>query len=55
VVDEAFASARRLAELRPGAVAHSKQHARGALAALILSTLEADMASLSGPNPRSSG
>jgi enoyl-CoA hydratase len=55
VVDEAFASARRLAELRTGAVAHSKQHARGALAALILSTLEADMASLSGPNPRSSG
>jgi enoyl-CoA hydratase/carnithine racemase len=53
VVEEAMATARRLGELRTGAVAHSKQHARGAIAATILGTLQADMASLSGPNPRS--
>jgi enoyl-CoA hydratase/carnithine racemase len=53
VVDEASATARRLGELRTGAVAHSKQHARSAVAVMVLSTLEADMASLSGPNPRS--
>ncbi len=52
VVQDALLTARRLAELRTGAVTHSKQHARGALAATILDTLEADMASLSGPNPR---
>jgi enoyl-CoA hydratase len=55
VVDEAAATARRLGELRTGAVAHSKQHARGGLAALVLDTLEKDMGSLSGPNPRSPG
>jgi hypothetical protein len=53
VIEEASATARRLGELRTGAVTHSKQHARSALAAMVLSTLEADMASLSGPNPRS--
>jgi enoyl-CoA hydratase/carnithine racemase len=53
VVDEASAIARRVGELRSGAVAHSKHHARSELAAMVLSTLEADMASLSGPNPRS--
>ena len=53
VVEEASATARRLGELRTGAVAHSKHHARSALAAMVLRTLEADMASLSGPNPRS--
>ena len=55
VIDEATATARRLGELRTGAVAHSKKHARGGLAAMVLSTLEADMAALSGPNPRSPG
>jgi enoyl-CoA hydratase len=52
VIEEASATAHRLAELRTGAVAHSKQHARSALAAMVLMTLQADMASLSGPNPR---
>jgi enoyl-CoA hydratase len=52
VVDEASRTARRLAELRTGAVTHSKQLARGAIARTILDTLPADMASLSGPNPR---
>ncbi len=51
VVSEATATARRLAELRTGAVAHSKQQARGAVAKLILDTLSADMSSLSGPTP----
>jgi len=53
VVEEASATAQRLGELRTGAVAHSKQHARSALAAMVLNTLRADMASLSGPRPRS--
>jgi enoyl-CoA hydratase len=53
VIEAASATARRLGELRTGAVAHSKQHARSAIAAMILSTLQADMSSLSGPNPRS--
>ena len=52
VVDEAMRTAQRLGELRTGAVAHSKQQARGALARTILDSLPADMASLSGPNPR---
>jgi enoyl-CoA hydratase len=52
VVNEAAATAHRLAELRTGAVSHSKQHARGALAKMILDTLTADMSALSGPNPR---
>jgi len=53
VIDEASATARRLGELRTGAVAHSKQHARAALAEMVLGSLHADMASLSGPRPRS--
>jgi enoyl-CoA hydratase len=53
VVAEASATAHRLGELRTGAVGHSKQLARGAIAAMVLNTLQADMSSLSGPNPRS--
>jgi enoyl-CoA hydratase len=53
VIEEASATAHRLGELRTGAVAHSKQHARRALAAMVLDTLQGDMASLSGPRPRS--
>jgi len=52
VLGDATDTARGLGELRTGAVAHSKQHARGAITAMILSTLQADMSSLSGPNPR---
>jgi enoyl-CoA hydratase len=52
VVNEAAATAHRLAELRTGAVSHSKQQARGALAKMILDTLTTDMSALSGPNPR---
>jgi enoyl-CoA hydratase len=52
VVEEASRTAHRLGELRTGAVAHSKQHARSAIASMVLDTLQADMSSLSGPNPR---
>ena len=49
VLDDALATAQRLSALRSGAVNHSKQHARGALARQIEDSLKADMASLSGP------
>ena len=49
VLDEALVTAQRLSALRSGAVNHSKQHARGALARQIEDSLKADMASLSGP------
>jgi hypothetical protein len=49
VIDDAMAEAQRLSALRTGAVAHTKQHARSAIAAQITSGLKADMASLSGP------
>ena len=49
VVDEAMATAQRLSALRTGAVAHTKAHARKALADQVKKTLSADMASLSGP------
>jgi enoyl-CoA hydratase len=45
----ATAEARQLAELRTGAVAHTKRHARGAIAAHIAATLADDMAATSGP------
>jgi enoyl-CoA hydratase len=51
VIDDAMATAQRLSALRTGAVSHSKQHARKALADQIKSGLHADMASLSGPAP----
>jgi enoyl-CoA hydratase/carnithine racemase len=53
VVDEASRTARRLAELRTGAVSHSKQLARAAIAQRIRDGLSDDLASVSGPNPRS--
>lgn len=46
---DAHAEARRLSSLRTGAVAHSKRHARAALAERIADSLASDMASLSGP------
>jgi enoyl-CoA hydratase len=49
VIDDALATAHRLSALRTGAVAHTKQHARGAIAQRIKDGLYADMASLSGP------
>jgi enoyl-CoA hydratase len=49
VIDDALATAHRLSALRTGAVNHSKQHARQAIADQIKSGLSADMASLSGP------
>jgi enoyl-CoA hydratase len=49
VVGEALATAQRLSALRRGAVSHSKQLARGAIAQHITDTLAADMAGLSGP------
>jgi enoyl-CoA hydratase len=49
VIDDAMAEAQRLSALRTGAVSHTKQHARKALADQIRSGLEADMSSLSGP------
>ncbi|MCU1454580.1 MAG: Enoyl-CoA hydratase/isomerase [Acidimicrobiales bacterium] len=50
VVDEAIADARRLAELRTGAYARTKQVARQAVIDHILATLEDDLASISGPD-----
>src|SRR3954453_20003518 len=50
VIDEALATAQRLSALRTGAVNHTKQLARQALADQIARTLHADMASLSGPS-----
>jgi enoyl-CoA hydratase len=49
VVDDAMAEAQRLSALRTGAVNHTKQLARKAIADQIKQTLYADMASLSGP------
>jgi enoyl-CoA hydratase len=51
-VAEATKTAHRLAELRTGAVAHTKELARSAVARTILDTLQSDMASVSGPSPR---
>jgi enoyl-CoA hydratase len=48
---EALATAQQSAQLRTGAVARTKQAARGAIAQEILDTVEADMASISGPTP----
>lgn len=50
VIDDAFETARQLAELRTGAVAHSKELARGALARAILDRLPSDMAAIAGPS-----
>ena len=49
VVDRALAVARELGQLRTGAYARTKQVARQAQIAHILDTLEADMASVTGP------
>jgi enoyl-CoA hydratase len=49
VVDDAMAEAQRLSALRTGAVNHTKQLARKAIADQIKQSLSADMASLSGP------
>jgi enoyl-CoA hydratase/carnithine racemase len=49
VLDDAMAEAQRLSALRTGAVSHSKQHARAAIAQQIKAGLAADTASLSGP------
>src|SRR5438067_11940393 len=46
VIRDALATAHRLSALRTGAVNHSKQHARAALAQQIKQTLAPDMASL---------
>jgi enoyl-CoA hydratase len=51
LLDEAMAAAQARAQLRTGAVARTKQAARGAIAAEILATVEADMASITGPTP----
>ena len=51
VVGDAIAAARRLAQLRTGAVAHTKQRLRGAIAEEIAATLDADLAEVSGPTP----
>lgn len=50
VVAEAIAEARRLGELRTGAYARTKLAARQATIEHVLATLEADMASVSGPD-----
>jgi enoyl-CoA hydratase len=49
VIDDAMAEAQRLSALRTGAVSHTKQLARKAIADHIEQTLDADMASLTGP------
>lgn len=49
VIGDGLATAQRLSALRSGAVTHTKQHARAALAQQIKDGLHADMASLSGP------
>ncbi len=49
VVEEATATAQRLAGLRRGAVSRTKATARGELAERILAELEADMATMGGP------
>lgn len=49
VEEEAMAEARSLAELRSGGVAGTKQNVRGSSIAHMLDTLEADMATLTGP------
>jgi enoyl-CoA hydratase len=51
VIDDAMAEAQRLSALRTGAVSHTKQLARQAIADHIAHTLDADMASLTGPAP----
>lgn len=48
-LDDAMAAAQKASALRSGAVTISKNHARGAIAEHIRSTLAADMASISGP------
>jgi enoyl-CoA hydratase len=48
----ALAEARALGELQTGAYAHTKTIARRAKIAEVLSSLEDDLATISGPNPR---
>ncbi len=52
VVELALVEARRLAELRTGAVEFSKDRARGALARHMAQTLDADLRDLAPPRPR---
>lgn len=49
VADAALADASRLAEIRSGAVAGTKQNLRGATIARILDTLDDDIGTLTGP------
>jgi enoyl-CoA hydratase len=49
VINEATSEAKRLAALRTGAVSHTKENVRGAIAEGIRSTLKADMDSIAGP------
>jgi enoyl-CoA hydratase len=51
VLAEGLTAAHRYSQLRSGAVARTKQAARGAMAQEILDTVEADMATISGPRP----
>lgn len=53
VVAEATAAATRLATLRGGAVAGTKERARGALVARMLDDIEADLAGVTIPQPGS--
>lgn len=50
VLDEAVAEAQRLGALRTGAYARTKQAARQAVIAHILDTLDADLATITGPD-----
>lgn len=51
VVDEALAEARRLGELRTGAVARTKANARQALIDVLEAGIDADMATVDAPTP----
>lgn len=51
VVGEAMAEARRLGELRTGAVARTKANARGALIDALAAGLDDDMATVDAPTP----
>jgi enoyl-CoA hydratase len=51
VVDEAMAEARRLGELRTGAVARTKANARQAMIDEVAAGIDADMATVDAPTP----
>jgi hypothetical protein len=50
LLDEALAEATAMAELSSGAVARTKQAARGAIAEAFLAGLDADLGGITGPS-----